>query len=184
MISEMISEPFKTSYGTRTVLEVQDLPGAASRCRSSIVASSDADAILLSSPRSNPPAKRCRHLFHTSLSSTSSSLTLLIQKKVSDPAFRKQYFAKLSRRHRLLLVLNDYQCACGCLFSIQQGSFVLLDETKTVSSSSSNPRRLAAVISNQLLCSKVPSSFLCDVQSIWARARLRPSQSDVQSFDL
>lgn len=178
---KMLSEQFKTNYGTRTIVEVQDLPSASSRCRSSIVCSLDADPMLLPSPQSS---KKCRHVFHTSLSSTSSSLAVLIQKKVSDPAFRKQYFAKLSRHHRLLLVLNDYQCSCGCHFSVRQGSFVLLDETKAVSSSNSNEHRLVAVISNQLICSKVPASFLCDVHSIWARVRLRPSQPDIQSFDL
>ena len=178
---KMLSEQFKTNYGTRTIVEVQDLPTASSRCRSSIVCSLDADPMLLTPPRST---KKCRHVFDTSLSSTSSSLAVLIQKKVADPAFREQHFAKLSRHHRLLLVLNDYQCSCGCHFSVRQGSFVLLDETKAVSSSNSNEHRLVAVISNQLICSKVPAYFLCDVQSIWARVRLRPSQADVQSFDL
>ena len=98
-------------YGSQTILNAEDLPSAASRCRSSIISSHDNNQTLRRSQLlSNRSTDKCRHLFRTCLSSTSSPLSSLIQKKLSDNTFRKQYFAKLCRNHRLLLVLNDYQC--------------------------------------------------------------------------
>ncbi|CAF3627607.1 unnamed protein product, partial [Adineta steineri] len=81
-------------YGSRTILETKDLPFAAPRCRSSIAAFLDDDQTLFSSPSSSPPPLppprrrqtqlpssnktiiRCRQLFRTCLSSTSSPLSL------------------------------------------------------------------------------------------------------------
>jgi hypothetical protein len=127
-----------------------------------------------------------RHLFRTCLSSTSSPLALPIQTKLSNATIRKDYFTKLCHNHRLLLVLNDYQCQCGCHFSIQQGSFVILYESKTdLSSSSSKKDGLVTVISNELVCSKIPSEYVCDVGMLRERVRSRRLYyNDEQSFDL
>jgi hypothetical protein len=129
---------------------------------------------------------KCRHLFRTCLSSTSSPLALPIQSKLSNTTVRKEYFTKLCDNHRLLLVLNDYQCQCGCHFSMQQGSFVILYESKTdLSSSSSKKDGLVTVISNELVCSKIPSKYVCDVDTLRARVRTRRMyHDDEQSFDL
>lgn len=165
-------------YGSQTILNAEDLPLAAPRCRSSIIYSLDSQLTQL------PSTTKCRHLFRTCLSSTSSSLSSLIQKKLSDQSFRKQYFTKLCRNHRLLLVLNDYQCKCGCHFSIKQGTFVVLYETKTEFLSSWNKNSLVTVISNQLVCSKIPSHFICDIDVLRERVRCRASGNNEQSFDL
>ncbi|CAF1673222.1 unnamed protein product [Adineta ricciae] len=163
-------------YGSRTILDEEDLPSAAPRCRSSIISSLDNHQTNHSSDRS---ITKCRHLFRTCLSSTSSSLSALIQKKLADQTFRKQYFAKLCRHHRLLLVLNDYHCQCGCQFRMKQGTFVLLYETE-----SNHRQNFVTVISNQLVCSKVPPQFLCDLDTLRERVRCRASCHNEQSFDL
>jgi hypothetical protein len=151
-------------YGSQTILNAEDLPSAAARCRSSIISSLDSTA-------------KCRHLFRTCLSSNSSPLSSFIQKKLLDHTFRKQYFAKLSRNYRLLLVLNDYQCQCGCQFSIKQGTFVILYETKIENG-------FLTVISNQFICSKIPSQFVCDINILRERVRSRTLCNNEQSFDL
>ncbi len=188
-----------STYGSRTVLEAKDLPFAAPRCRSSIVAFLDNDQTLFSPPASPPPPPprrrqsqilstnksmtKCRHLFRTCLSSTS-PFALPIQTKLSNATIRKQYFAKLCQDHRLLLVLNDYECKCGCHFSMQQGSFVILYEINNELSSSKKHGRVT-VISNELVCSKVPSEYVCDVDLIRERVRSRRLYiDDEQSFDL
>ena len=163
-------------YGSQIILNVEDLPLAAPRCRSSIISSRDSNQ--------TPSVTKCRHLFRTCLSSTSSPLSSLIQKKLSDHTFRKQYFAKLCRNHRLLLVLDDYQCKCGCHFSMKQGTFVVLYGTKTDFLSSWNQYGHMTVISNQLVCSKVPSHFICDIDVLRERVRSRASCKGEQSFDL
>ncbi len=168
-------------YGSQTILNAEDLPSIGARCRSSIISSLDNHPTPRR--RSQHPSK-CHHLFRTCLSSNSSSLSSLIQKKLSDHTFRKQYFAKLCRNHRLLLVLNDYQCKCGCHFSMKQGTFVVLYETKTDFLSLWNKQGLVTVISNQLVCSKVPSHFLCDIDVLRERVRCRASCNNEQSFDL
>lgn len=177
-------------YGSQTILNVEDLPSAAPRCRSSIICSIDSnqtqhtqnlDYSQVLSPRSKA---QCRHLFGTCLSSMSFPLSSLIKKKLSDSTFRKQYFAKLCRNHRLLLVLNDYQCKCGCNFSMKQGTFVVLHDKKIESSSSLSKIRFITVISNQLVCSKVPSQFLCDINVLRERVRTRSFDKNELSFDL
>ncbi|CAF2894441.1 unnamed protein product [Rotaria sp. Silwood2] len=177
-------------YGSQTILDVDDLPSATPRCRSSIICSLDSNQILNSPTHCHSPflsigsKTKCRHLFRNCLSSTSYPLSSLIQKKLSDNIFRKQYFAKLCRYHRLLLVLNDYQCKCGCHFSMKQGTFVILYETKIESLSSWNKTRFMTVISNQLICSKVPSHFVCDINVLRERVRSRSRCNKEQSFDL
>jgi hypothetical protein len=127
---------------------------------------------------------KCRHLLRTCLPSTSSPLALPTQTKFSNATLRKQYFTKLCHNHRLLLVLNDYECKCGCHFSIRQGSFVILYETNN-ELSSLNKRRLVTVISNELICSKIPAEYVCDVDLLRQRVRSRCLQNDdEQSFDL
>jgi hypothetical protein len=155
-------------YGSQTILNAEDLPSLAPRCRSSIISS------LNNHPQF--PSK-CRHLFRTCLSSTSSSLSSLIKKKLSDHTFQKQYFTKLCRNHRLLLVLNDYQCQCGCHFSMKQDTFVILYEQNITN-------EFLTVISNQLICSKIPSKFVCDIEILRQRVRSRIRCNNEQSFDL
>ncbi len=193
-----ITSSNSSTYGSRTVLDANDLPFAAPRCRASIVGFLDNDQTLFSPPPAPPPRLRTqlpstnksmakyRHLFRTCLSSTSSPLALPIQTKLSNATIRKDYFTKLCHNHRLLLVLNDYQCQCGCHFSIQQGSFVILYESKTdLSSSSSKKDGLVTVISNELVCSKIPSEYVCDVGMLRERVRSRRLYyNDEQSFDL
>jgi len=184
-----------STYGSRTVLEAKDLPFAAPRCRSSIVAFLDNDQTVFSPPPPPPRRRRtqipstnksmakCRHLFRTCSSSTS-PLALPIQTKLSNVTIRKQYFTKLCHNHRLLLVLNDYECKCGCHFSMQQGSFVILYEINNELSSSKKYGRVT-VISNELVCSKVPSEYVCDVNLLRERVRSRRLYiDDEQSFDL
>jgi len=186
-----------STYGSRTVLEAKDLPFATPRCRSSIVAF-DNDQTLFSPPPPPPPPPRrrsqlpstnksmakCRHLFRTCLISTPSPLALPIQTKLSNSTMRKQYFTKLCHNHRLLLVLNDYECQCGCHFSMRQGNFVILYESKN-EQSSSNKHGLVTVISNELVCSKIPSEYVCDVDLLRERVRSRRLYNDdEQSFDL
>ncbi len=181
-----------STYGSRTILDAKYLHLAAPRCRSSIVASLDNDQTVFSPP---PPGRRSQlsstkksrvkcHIFRTGLSSTSASLALPIQTKLSNAIMRKQYFTKLCHHHRLLLVLNDYACQCGCHFTMQQGSFVILYERINDISSIKN-RRLLTVISNELVCSKVPSEYVCDVDILRERVRTRRLYNDdEQSFDL
>ncbi|UJR31601.1 hypothetical protein I4U23_019087 [Adineta vaga] len=194
-----------STYGSRTILETRDLPYAAPRCRSSIVAFlEDDDGYTLLSPRPlpspppppRPPRRRsqlpstnksidkCRHLFRTCMSSSTSPLPLSTQSKLSTSLFQQEYFAKLCQSHRLLLVLNSYQCECGCRFSMQEGSYVVLyDEEQKSSLTKKNG--LVTVISNDLVCSKVPCEFVCDVELLRSRVRLRRYESDdEQSFDL
>ena len=181
-----------STYSSRTILEAKDLPSAAPRCRSSIVDYLEDDQTLLSSPpprpsyipSNNKSVAKCRHLFRTCLSSTSSPLSLPNQSKLSNSITRQQYFAKLCRHHRLLLVLNDYQCKCGCQFSMRQGSFVVLYETNNELSSSHKNRRIT-IISQELVCSKVPIEYVCDVELLRERVRSRRLYiDDEQSFDL
>ncbi len=198
-LSSTISSNSST-YGSRTILDAKDLRFAAPRCRSSIVAFLDNDQTLFSPPSSPPPPPprrrqsqlpsttksmaKCRHVFRTCLSSASSPLSLPTQSKLSNATLRKEYFAKLCHNHRLLLVLNDYQCKCGCHFSMQEGSLVILYETRN-ELSISNKASLVTVISNELICSKVPSKYVCDVELLRERVRMRHFDSDdEQSFDL
>ncbi len=178
-----------STYGSRTILDVKDLHLAAPRCRSSIVGFLDNDQTVFSLParrRSQLPSTnksmtKCRHVFRTGLLSP---LALPIQRKLSNAAIRKQYFAKLCHNHRLLLVLNDYACQCGCHFTMQKGTFVILYERSNDTSSMKN-RRLVTVISNELVCSKVPSEYVCDVDILRERVRTRRLyDDDEQSFDL
>ncbi len=186
-----------STYGSRTILDAKDLAFAAPRCRSSIVAFDNDQTLFSPSPPPPPPRHRrsqlpsttksmakCRHVFRTCLSSTSSPLSLPTQTKLSNATLRKEYFTKLCQNHRLLLVLNDYQCKCGCHFSMQEGSLVILYETRN-ELSISNKTCLVTVISNELICSKVPSKYLCDVELLRERVRMRHFDSDdEQSFDL
>ena len=194
-----ITSSNSSSYGSRTIIEAKDLPFAAPRCRSSIVDFLDNDQTLFSPPASPPPPPprrrsqlftttksmaKCRHLFRTCLSSTSSPLSISMQTKLSNSTIRKEYFAQLCHHHRLLLVLNDYQCKCGCHFSMAEGSLVILYETRN-ELSMLNKSGLVTVISNELVCSKVPSEYVCDVELLRERVRSRRFDSDdEQSFDL
>ncbi|CAF5125221.1 unnamed protein product, partial [Rotaria sp. Silwood1] len=77
-----------------------------------------------------------------------------------------------------------YECKCGCHFSMRQGTFVILYETKN-ELSKWNKNKLVTVISNELVCSKVPSEYVCDVELLRERVRTRNfSSDDEQSFDL
>jgi len=195
-----------STYGSGTILEAKDLPFAAPRCRSSIVAFLDNDQTLFSPSSSSPPpllpprrrrshlptstttnksVAKCRHIFRTCVSSISSPFSLPYQTKTSTSVLRKQYFTKLCHEHRLLLVLNDYICECGCHFSMRQGSFVILYETRNEFQSLKN-NRFVTVISDELICSKVPTEYLCDVKLLRERVRSRHfgSDDDEQSFDL
>jgi hypothetical protein len=67
---------------------------------------------------------------------------------------------------------------------MKQGTFVVLYETKTDFLSLWNKQGLVTVISNQLVCSKVPSHFLCDIDVLRERVRCRASCNNEQSFDL
>lgn len=191
-------------YGSRTVLNIEELHTAAPRCRSSIVSFVNNDQTLFSPPSSPPPLPpprrrqtqlpslsssnksmvKCRQLFRTCLSSTASPLQLPNQSKLSDADRRQEYFAKLCQTHRLLLVLNDYECQCGCRFSMEQGSYVILYES--ANDLSVNNHGLVTVISNDLVCSKVPRKFLCDVESLRERVRSRRAvhHDDELTFDL
>ena len=189
-----------SSYGSRTVLDSRDLSSAAPRCRSSIVCLDDCH---LSSPVPPPrpprtrrsalpsstvrPAARCRRVFRSCLSSVSSplSLSLSVQgKQARSSSVRQRYFAKLCLNHPVLLVLSDYECQCGCRFSMQQGSFVILYDGPIDASLSKKKSGVVTVISSDLVCSKVPSEFVCDVEVLRQRARARRIESDEQSFDL
>lgn len=67
---------------------------------------------------------------------------------------------------------------------MQQGSFVILYET-TSEQSIWSKNKLVTVISNDLVCSKIPSVYVCDVESLRERVRTRHlSSDDEQSFDL
>lgn len=185
-----------STYGSRTILNIDELHTAAPRCRSSIVSFIHDDQTLFSPPSSPPPLPpprrrqtqlpaassnksmvKCRQLFRTCLSSTASPLRL------SNTDFKQEYFAKLCQTRRLLLVLNDYECQCGCRFSMEQGSYVILYES--ANELSVNNHGLVTVISNDLVCSKVPRKFLCDVESLRERVRCRRTQhNDELTFDL
>ena len=149
-------------YGSQTILDLDDLPLAAPRFRSSTI----------STTSTTTTTNKCRHLFRKYLSSS------IIQKKLADDSFRKKYFTKLSHNHRLLLVLNDYQCHCGCQFIVQQGTFVLLYKTKL------DQAGLLTVISNDFICSKIPSEYVCDIEILRERVRSRSISNQTQSFDL
>lgn len=160
----LTSQSSNHHYNERPILEVADLPYATARCRSSIVSTESTES--------------CRHLFHSSLSSNSTSLSDLMQKKLADRSFQEEYFLRLSRHHRWLFVLNDYECQCGCHFMMKQGTFVLLDQT------SIKRHQMISVIGHQLIRSKVPSSYVCDLDSLRSRVRSRFSKTNLQSFDL
>jgi hypothetical protein len=67
---------------------------------------------------------------------------------------------------------------------MQEGSFVILYETEK-ELSTSNKTGLVTVISNELVCSKIPLEYVCDVELLRERVRLRHFDSDdEQSFDL
>ena len=189
-----------SSYGSRTVLDASDLPSASARCRSSIVSFLDNDDTLFASPPPPPPPRRrshmptttmtrstpkCRHLFRTCLSSTSSPLSIPVQSKLSSSSsVRQRYFAQLCQSHRLLLVLTDYDCRCGCHFSMRQGAFVVLYESNDQPSSKKREEGVVTVISSDLVCSKVPLEHLCDVDVLRERVRARQLYDEQQSFDL
>ena len=197
-----------STYGSRTILDVKDLHTASARCRSSIVSSIDNDDTLLSPPNSPPPppprrrqshipttstraGPKCRQLFRSCLSSTASphSIPIPIKNKLgtsTSSSIRERYFAQLCQSHRLLLVLNDYDCQCGCQFSMREGSFVVLSDTADSSSSSLKKSEddLVTVISNELVCSKIPMEYVCDVELLRERVRRRQLYSDEQTFDL
>ncbi|CAF1603078.1 unnamed protein product [Rotaria magnacalcarata] len=189
-----------STYTSRTILEAKDLPSAGPRCRSSMIAFRDNDEGVFSEPPPPPPPPprrrrtqlpsanrsmaKCRHLLRTCLTSNSSPLSLPTPTKLSDSIIRKQYFAQLCHHHRLLLVLNDYECKCGCRFSMQQGDFVILYETRNELSMWYR-NKLVTVISNELVCSKIPCEYVCDVKLLRERVRSRHfSSDDEQSFDL
>ena len=102
----------------------------------------------------------------------------------TSPSIRERYFAQLCQTHRLLLVLSDYECRCGCHFSMREGSFVVLYDGPQDSSTSMKKDRLVTVISSELVCSKVPLDYLCDVELLRERVRHRQTFNDEQSFDL
>ena len=187
-----------SSYGSRTVLDARDLSSVAPRCRSSIVCFDDSQ---LQSPVPPPrpprtrrsalpsttarPAARCRRVFRSCLSSASSPLSLSVQgKQALSSSVRQRYFAKLSLNHPVLLVLSDYECQCGCRFSMQQGSFVILYDGSNDPALAKKKSGVVTVISSDLVCSKVPSEFVCDVEVLRERVRARRMQRDEQSFDL
>ena len=187
-----------SSYGSRTVLDARDLSSAAPRCRSSIVCYDDIDLPSSVPPPRPPrtrrsalpsttarPAARCRRVFRSCLSSVSSPLALSVQgKKVLSSSVRQRYFAKLSVNHPVLLVLSDYECQCGCRFSMKQGSFVIQYDGTNDAISSRKKRGVVTVISSDLVCSKVPMEFVCDVDVVRERVRARRMQLDERSFDL
>ena len=149
-------------YGSQTILNEDERCLAASRCRSSI---------------KNKSTAKCRHLLRSCRSS-------LVPSKLYGTTIRQQLFAKLCRNHRLLLVLNDYICQCGCRFVMRQCDFVILYQTNKEATFAAD-RRLVTVISNELVCSKVPSNYVCDVNVLRERVRERRLYSDdEQSFDL
>jgi hypothetical protein len=193
-ISSTSSSNSSSTYGSRDVLDVKDLPAAPARCRSSIVSHhNDIDVLLplVDTPPPCPPRRHrrsqvprisststCCQIRQTSFSLTSTPRAMFMPTKLTLSA-RRRYFTELSHRHRLLLVLNDYDCRCGCLFSMRQGNFVILsDMVKT------DARSLVTVISTDLVCSKVPTEFVCDVDSLRQRVRARQIHSDELSFDL
>ena len=68
---------------------------------------------------------------------------------------------------------------------MQQGSFVILYETRNELTPSLKKSGSVTVISNELICSKVPCEYVCDVESLRERVRSRHfSGDDEQSFDL
>ena len=190
-----------STYGSRTILDTKDLPFAAPRCRSSIAAFLDDDHMSFSPssspppppppprrrsqlPSSSKPIDKCRHLFRTCLASTASPLALPNHSKLSSAAMRQEYFATLCHSHRLLLVLSNYECRCGCRFTMDEGSYVILYEQRD-EPSVGKKGGVVTVISSDLVCSKVPSEYLCDVELLRRRVRLRRHGSDdEQSFDL
>jgi len=188
-----------STYGSRTVLNIEELHTAAPRCRSSIVSFVNNDQTIFSPPSSPPPLPpprrrqtqiptlssnksmiKCRQLFRTCLASSTASP---LQAKLSNADQRQEYFAKLCQKHRLLLVLTDYECQCGCRFTMEQGSYVILYES--TNEMSVNHHGLVTVISSDSVCSKVPRKFLCDVELLRERVRCRRMQhNDELTFDL
>lgn len=149
-------------HDSQTIPGEDELYSTVPRCRSSMKTKS---------------MTKCRRLF----GSCRSSLVPSIPNKIS---LRQQFFAKLCRNHRLLLVLNEYDCQCGCRFVMRQGDFVILCQTNKESTLTID-RRLVRVISNELVCSKVPSNYVCDVNVLRERVRARRLYNDdEQSFDL
>ena len=162
-----------SSYGSRTILNIEELQTAAPRCRSSIVSCVNNDQDLFSSTVNNRSTFKCRQPIQSYLSSSYSD----------GIDHRQEYFARLCQHHRLLFVLNDYECQCGCCFSMEQGSYVVLYES--TDNLSSKNRNLVTVISSDLICSKVPRKYLCDIDSLRQRVRCRRVHFDSQqSFDL
>ena len=117
-------------------------------------------------------APRCRSSIISSFKCRS-----LLHPCFPSSTYPKEYFQKLSHHYPLLLVLNDYQCSCGCHFSIEQGTFVILYSRKS-------HHGYLTVISNQMICSKIPAYLLCNVDVLRARVRSRISSDEEQSFDL
>jgi hypothetical protein len=67
---------------------------------------------------------------------------------------------------------------------MRQGSFVILYETRNEFTSLKKSGAVT-VISNELICSKVPCEYVCDVELLRERVRSRHfSGDDEQSFDL
>jgi hypothetical protein len=67
---------------------------------------------------------------------------------------------------------------------MRQGSFVILYETRN-EFTTSKKSGLVTVISNELVCSKIPSEYVCDVELLRERVRSRRfSGDDEQSFDM
>lgn len=67
---------------------------------------------------------------------------------------------------------------------MRQGDFVILYQTNKEATLAAD-RRLVTVISNELVCSKVPSNYVCDVNVLRERVHARRLYSDdEQSFDL
>jgi hypothetical protein len=60
---------------------------------------------------------------------------------------------------------------------MKQGTFVILYNTKIENG-------FLTVISNQLICSKIPSDFVCDIDILRERVRSRKFCNNEQSFDL
>jgi hypothetical protein len=68
---------------------------------------------------------------------------------------------------------------------MRQGSFVILYETRNELTSLLTKNGVVTVISNELICSKVPCEYVCDVELLRERVRSRLfCNDDEQSFDL
>jgi hypothetical protein len=186
-LSSNASSHSSSTYGSRTVLDAKDLPSASARCRSSIVSYHDIDDVILSPPPRPPrrrsyhpastltrPTPKCKHLLRHCLGSTGKTASM-----------RHRFFAELCQQHRLLLVLNDYDCQCGCHFSMRRGSFVVQYESRNGSSPLvKRGHGTVTVISEELVCSKIPSECVCDVKLLRERVRVRQLCDEDQTFDL